>query len=179
MLNRIATTFRENCDDVERLLHFDRDVLQLVIHSIESLHEHWKTKTLDERYNGKRVLDMTRNVQRNDSLRARYRTVYGQAVVLLVSHFASALGDIFRAAVTASLDGAKSEALLEEEVKLTFQQMKEQEWNLRAVAADLLIAKKDYTFQDMQSVSRAFRSYLDVDLKQDAVTNDIILGQDP
>jgi hypothetical protein len=43
--------------------------------------------------------------------------------------------------------------------------------------ADLLIAQHDISFQDMQSIRRAFEKHLDVRIERDAGLNDIIMGQ--
>lgn len=177
MLEQVADTFRKNCAEVERLLTFDKDVLTVVIQLLEGLHIELKRKSDNEQMNGGRVLTMVRNIKDNDSLRPRYDTIHSQAVVLLVSHFTSALADMFRTSVSQLLDAGEPEKVLNEEVKLSFREMRDRGWALKESAADLLIEKKDIHFQDMQSVARAFRDYLGVQLEKDAVTNDIILGQ--
>ena len=42
---------------------------------------------------------------------------------------------------------------------------------------DLFILKKDISFQDMQSISRAFEDYVDISLERDQDVNNIIVGQ--
>jgi hypothetical protein len=177
MLNAVADTFRKNCAEVERLLTFDKDVLTVVIQQLEGLHNDLKAKSDNERMNGGRVLTMVRNIKDNDSLRSRYETIHSQAVVLLVSHFTSALADMFRTSVSERLENGEPDKVLGEEVKLSFREMRDRGWMLKDSAADILIEKKDIHFQDMQSVARAFRDYLGVTLEKDEVTNDIILGQ--
>lgn len=177
MYDAITSNFRANCEDVERLVDFDRELLQIVVLSLEDLHERLKHHHGSAQMNGGRVLEIVRGIRNNDSLRPRYATIFNQAVVLLVSHFASTLGEVFRTAVMESLDQGNNEDLLDEEIKLTFRDMKERSWNLKTAAADLLIAKKDFTFQDMQSTVRAFETYVGITLKKDQITNNIILGQ--
>lgn len=177
MFQSVVSRFRSNCDDVERLINFDREVLQLVIISLEDLHEKLKPLHGTAQMNGGRVLEIVRGIRSNDSLRNRYGVIFNQAVVLLVSHFAAALGDIFRASLMHSFDDERSGTLFDEEIKLTFREMKDRGWNLKASAADLLIAKKDFNFQDMGSTVRAFDTYVGVKLERDAVVNNLILGQ--
>lgn len=55
--------------------------------------------------------------------------------------------------------------------------MREHEWNLQLVAADLLIAKHDFAFQDMASTVRAFEKFIGVAPKRDATMNNIIAAQ--
>lgn len=97
--------------------------------------------------------------------------------MLLVSRLSSALGDLFRAAVLEKLQSADAGKLLEEEIKLTFGEMRNRDWNLQSAAADLLIAKHDFTFQDRASTIRAFKIFLGVELARDETTNNIIAAQ--
>ena len=43
--------------------------------------------------------------------------------------------------------------------------------------ADLLASKKDISFQDMQSIGRAFTAHFDIEISRDATMNDIIVAQ--
>lgn len=176
-LSGVASIFDRNCADVERLVNFDREVLDVVIGSLEDLHARLRSIHASDQMNAGRVLTIIKGIRDNESLKSKYQVIYGQAIVLLVSHFASALAEIFRAAIASSLDDERSETLLKEEITLTFREMRDQGWNLRPAAADLLIDKKDYKFQDMQSTVRAFDSYLCIKLQRDQVMNNIIFGQ--
>jgi hypothetical protein len=173
----VAKSFLGNCTAVNGLIGFDATVLSLVIDCLEELHARLKKLHASDQQNGGRVLTIVRNIRDNESLRSKYQVIYGQAVVLLVSHFASAMADLFRASIAMSLESHDHDPLLDEDVRITFREMREKDWNLRSSAADLLIAKKDLTFQDMQSISRAFSTYLGVQLEKDQITNNIILGQ--
>lgn len=127
--------------------------------------------------NGARALTVIRGIRDNETIRSKYVVIYNQALVLLVSHLSSALGDLFRAAITERLESAEPGKLLEEEIKLTFGAMRDQKWNLRAAAADLLIAKHDFTFQDMRSTVDAFKKYANVTMVRDQTMNNIIAAQ--
>lgn len=177
MFEDIVTTFRKNTEDVESLINFDHEVLQVVTLSLEELHKKLKQTYASDQMNGGRVLEIVKGIRNNETLKSKYTAIFNQAVVLLVSHFSSALGDIFRAAVEVWLDREGNTSLLDEDIKLTFREMKERGWNMKTSAAELLIAKKDLTFQDMQSTVRAFDNYLGVKLDRDKVTNNIIFGQ--
>ena len=177
MYKTAVNTFSENARDVERLIDFDRDVVSLMIMSLEGLKKdvpsqlHSFTSRID------RTVQVMTDIRNNKSLKSKYDTVCNQAVVLLVSHFASTVGDIFRTAVSAALERDGNEALFVEELKLTFREIKDKNWNLKDSAGDLLIAKKDLTFQDMQSTFRAFESYIGILIVKDERANNIILGQ--
>lgn len=177
MYTTIAATFVENARDVERLIDFDRDVVDIMIMSLEGLKKDVPPQFHSFAGRIDRAALVIRNIRDNDSLKSKYGTVCNQAVVLLVSHFSSAVGDIFRKAVSAALDREGNETLFNEELKLTFREIKDKNWNLKTSAGDLLIAKKDLTFQDMQSTVRAFESYIGVQIIKDQRANNIILGQ--
>lgn len=171
------SNFKRNADEVDRLINFDREVLQVVTLTMEDLHQKLKEKFADERLNGSRALQVIRGIRDNQTLRAKYQTIHNQAVVLLVSHFASALGEAFRSAVAESLDAGDSGKLYDEEIKLTIGEMRERDWNLKTSIADMLIAKHDFTFQDMASTVRAFKNFTSINLERDVVMNNIIAAQ--
>lgn len=170
-------TFKKNVADVDRLVNFDKEVLQVVIQTMEDLHTRLKGTYANEQMNGGRALAMFKGIRDNESLRSKYAAIFNQAVVLLVSHFSAALGDLFRVAVSTKLQTTTEGPLLAEEIKLTFAEMRERDWNLKGAAADLLIAKHDFTFQDMGSTVRAFDKFVGVKLERDAIMNNIIAAQ--
>lgn len=171
------TTFRNNLAEVDRLVNFDKEVLQIVTLTIADLHQRLKGQFADERVNGGRALTVIRGIRDNASIRSKYAAVFNQAVVLLVSHLASALDDLFRDAVTAKLQSIDPGKLLDEEVKLSFADMREKDWNLKLAAADLLISKYDLSFQDMGSTVKAFKNYVGVIPVRNEVMNNIITAQ--
>jgi hypothetical protein len=172
-----VATFKANLVEVDRLVNFDREILQLMTSTVEELHNQLKEEYADERRNGGRALRIFHGIRDNDSVKEKYRAIYNQAVVLLVSHFASALGELFREAVAAQLATTQPGKVLEEEFKLTVAEIKEREWNLKAAVPDLLIAKYDFTFQDMQSTVRAFQTYTGRTPQRDEIMNNIIAAQ--
>jgi hypothetical protein len=177
MYETIAKVFAENANDVERLIDFDRDVVALMIDSLEQLKKDVPPQAHYFKNKIERAEQVIKSIRNNNSLKSKYDTVCNQAVVLLVSHFSSSVGDLFREAVSKALDRDGNEALFNEELKLTFRDIKDRNWNLKASAGDLLIAKKDLTFQDMQSTRRAFADYVGVEIDKDQCANNIILGQ--
>lgn len=170
-------TFKSNLAEVDRLINFDRELFGLVIHTVEGLHEQLKGHHADERLNGARALRVIRGIRDNESVREKYKTIYNQAVVLLVSHFASALGDLFGSAVSDRLASADPGKLLDEDFKLTVADLKERDWTLVGAVPDLLIAKYDFTFQDMGATVRAFSTYTNLTPPRGDVMNNIIAAQ--
>lgn len=177
MYEIIEKSFTENASDVERLIDFDRDVVALMILSLEGLKNDVPPQFHSFKNKIERAEQVIKSIRNNDSLKSKYDTVCNQAVVLLVSHFSSCVGDLFREAVSKALDHDDNKVLFGEELKLTFRDIKDRNWNLKASAGDLLIAKKDLTFQDMQSTCRAFSDYVGVEIDKDQCANNIIFGQ--
>jgi hypothetical protein len=171
------SSFHRNIAEVDKLVNFDKELLQIITLNIQSLHDHLKISNGDERFNGGRALTIINGIRDNETIRSKYTAIYNQAVVLLVSHFSSALGDLFRDAVSERLQSGDVEKLLAEDIKLTFGEMREHGWNLKAVAADLLIAKHDFTFQDMGSTVKAFKEFVGVVIERNEIMNNIIAAQ--
>jgi hypothetical protein len=120
---------------------------------------------------------MLKNIRRNDSLRPRYQTIFNQAVVLLVSYFGSAVHDLFRQGVSLAIARVSDSPVLKEELRVSVSSLCDAPDNLNDFAADLLVQTKDISFQDMQSITRSFNTYLQVKIPWDATVNHIILGQ--
>src|SRR4051794_7481005 len=100
----MTTVFKNNVSFVYELLDFDRFVLDFYVAGLDDL-----ASELDGK--GSRMVANTirnrmaslRNIRTNDSVKPRYEAIYNQCVVLLVSHFGSALHAIFRNAVKRAL----------------------------------------------------------------------------
>ena len=170
-------TFKRNVEEVDRLINFDRELIQVVILTVEELHAQLKEKHADPRLNGARALRVIRGLRDNETIRLKYQAIYNQAIVLLVSHFGSALGDIFRQAVNDKLSSADPGRLADEEFKVTVVDLRDKEWSLKGAIPDLLIAKYDYTFQDMGASVRAFAAYTDLIPPRGELMNNVITAQ--
>lgn len=175
----VVERFREHVRSVESLMNFDRDVLDFAIQGISELKERLVQhhKLGNPALTAERTLDILKGIRNHDSLRPRYQTIFNQALVLLVSYFGSSVHDLFRQGIAAALVRDKDSTLLREQVKLSFKELRDAEFDLREIAPDLLIQAKDISFQDMQSIARAFQEYLGVTIERTAVVNEIILAQ--
>lgn len=178
-ISEVVERFERNISDVEMLIQFDDDVLGVVIKAVESLQSRLiKQRDMDnEQLNGGRVLTIIRGIRENKSLKPRYALILNQAVVLLVSYFASAIEDIFKLALRAKLRSPNAEGLLKEDIRLTVAELLEVASHHEDAVSALLIEKKDLSFQDMQAIHRAFREYIGIDIPKDQTVNNIILAQ--
>lgn len=178
-LEKLEKTFFENVSDVHKLMNFDRDVLGFAITNLQDLSTRLKNSYQIDNPNllADNTLKSLENIRKNDSLRPRYQVIFNQAIVLLVSYFGSTIEDIFKAGIDALLEQQADSDLLHEEIKLSFREIKDANWHLRDIAADLLVEKKDLSFQDMQAISRTFKTYLGVSIEKDVNVHNIILAQ--
>ena len=175
----IQNTFRTNVISVHKLMNFDREVQDIFIEQIADLSKRLKSqqKITNEQLNGERQLKMLRQIRNNDSLRPRYEVIFNQAVVLAVSYFGSAIHDILRLCIADAIKHKQHRRLLNDEIKVSIADLVGASETFDEAISDLFITRKDISFQDMQSIARAFSDYLEIDIEKDAVVNDIICGQ--
>ena len=179
-LDVIKSTFKQNVESVDRLINFDREVQDFTIKNVEELHDklkHGQLKIDNLQLNGQRTLEILRQIRRNDSLRSQFETIFNQAIVLLVSYFGSSVGDVFRFAISKELEAKRNKRLLREELRTTVEEIADVSQNLGEAVSEIFIAKKDISFQDMQSIRRAFETYVEISMDRDQDVNNIIIGQ--
>jgi hypothetical protein len=174
----VSKSFDYNVASVFQLVDFDHVIIDFAVDGLRML-----ARDLEDRGVNTAVMMVTNraamleNVKNADSLRPQYEQMFNQCVVLLVSYFGSAIHRIFREGVIAAL---KTEALVpvtDEELRVSWRGLERADGEREAIFADVLVAQKDISFQDMQSISRAFRELLDVSVERNAHTDNIILGQ--
>lgn len=178
-LNSVKETFKGNVQSVHKLMNFDRDVQDILIEHIADLSHRLKTqqRITNELLNGERQLKMLRQIRENDSLRPRYEVIFNQAVVLAVSYFGSAIHDLLRLCIADAIKHKQHKRLLNEEFKVSIADLISNSASLEEAIGDLFITRKDISFQDMQSIGRAFSDYLEITVEKDVTVNDIICGQ--
>ena len=175
----VVEAFRKHIESVERLMNFDRDVLAFAIETISELQkrlvQHHKLD--NPSLTAERSLAILSGYREHDSLRPRYKTIFNQALVLLVSYFSSSVHDLFRRGVAVALVQDTDTPLLREQVKLSYRELRDADFQLRELAPDLLLQAKDISFQDMKSIANAFKEYLGISIERSPLVNDIIVAQ--
>jgi hypothetical protein len=169
--------FRSNLKRIRDLLSFDEYIQDFAIKTLERVRESQdkaKPPIDNPRHRVDSVITLLHNIRRNDSLSGYYRTMHNQSLVLLVSYFAAALRDSYRAAVALALEHQPPESFLGEELKLTVGDLLRTQDDPGIQIADLLIDKKDLSFQDMKSTGRAFKDLCGHEPEKDQDVNDII-----
>ncbi|HUR79797.1 MAG TPA: hypothetical protein VM733_03465 [Thermoanaerobaculia bacterium] len=173
-----VTGFRANVASVNELARFDRLILEIAIDGLEKVAD----SLLNEHrlYNASRIPHnralALRNVHQTDSLKRHYDVMFNQCVVLLVSYFGSAMHDLFRDTVKQALIQGHDVPATRAEIKIS--------WSVLGAGADgadvfaeQLVEQGQISFQDMQSIVRAFNTHFGIALQRTSATNDIILGQ--
>jgi hypothetical protein len=182
-MTQVEAKFIEHVDSVRKLMNFDKDVLDHAITNIKELEEKLKAhhKLDNPHLTAKRTLEILEGYREHDSLRHRYQAIFNQALVLLVSYFASSVQDLFRESIDRALvlqtEAEWVDQMLSEKLTLTPRDIKNNDFTLRDVLPKLLVQSADISFQDMQSIKKAFERYLGLNIDRDHVVNNIVLGQ--
>jgi hypothetical protein len=175
---RAPETFRKHFESVQRLMNFDRDLVDFALQMVSELRDRLnKGGFQNPLLNVDSTLRALQQVRQNDSLRPRYETIFNQSLVLLVSYFASTMHELFADALRIVVLTNENADLFKEEVKVSIRELRDSSADFSSGLPDILIKTKDISFQDMQSISRAFQTYVNVSLPRDLFTNDIILAQ--
>ncbi|MGH2569028.1 MAG: hypothetical protein ACRDGA_11875 [Bacteroidota bacterium] len=170
--------FEANVRLVNELMDFDRTVVKFALHHLEQRQKYLEKAGILNQYSSLRsAIDQLRAIREHDSLRSQYRAILNQGVVLLVSYFGSAVSDLLSAGIANALGNRQSEALLKKEIKIALEDILNVDPNHEESVADLVIEKSDISFQDMKSISRAFRELLNIEPVKDNHVNNIIVAQ--
>jgi hypothetical protein len=182
IFNDIQLTFENNQQSVRQLVNFDRILLDFCIMQVESLEGRLRTneeiRLTNVIFLPTNTITALKNIRQNDSMRSQYESIFNQCLVLSVSHFSSTIHSIFKQAINHACCGCPE--LLKassEDIKISFDELKSHHFDLTDSLGDLILKKKDISFQDMQSTHRAFKTFLDIDIEKDAHTNNIIVAQ--
>jgi hypothetical protein len=162
----IKSSFSDNVESVDRLMSFDKVVLDFTRDSLCRLDKNLKELGIT---NPSMSVDQTikqiETIRQNSSLKSQYDEIYNQGVVLLVSYFGSALQDLFEKCVAVCLSGECLSKLLDEQLQLTIRDIKNKGFDLKDCIGEFLITSQNISFQDMQSIRRAFVGYLNVKME--------------
>ena len=177
-LAEILATFRTNVSSVQELMRFDSQVVDTTVQLLELLQERLVAVhgADNSRLNVTNTLAVVKNIRTNDSLARHYRQMLNQCNVLLVSYFSAAVGDVFRAGVADAIRSGTRPAILEEEIKLNFRELREIGSELSERSGDLLAEHREISFQNIHGVAKTFRDYFDYHRHQDETVNDLILS---
>jgi len=178
-IGEIRDTFEKNIKAVYDLMNFDESIQIFCLARLRKVNAFLEKHKMNDNplCSVKQILKQVETIRTNESLRSHYQIMLNQCIVLLVSYFASAVEDIFENALSTKLKQGASQKLNKEDLKLTIGELQELDFNLSDNIGELIVAKKQISFQDMQSIARAFNDYLDFEPEKDKHVNNIILAQ--
>ena len=166
-------------NSVKDLSNFDRKITDICTTHLDQLNSKLRAapfKTTNQLYLCENTAKFIKNIRQNDSLRTHYNTMHNQCIVLAVSFFTSAISDIFKYSVQKSSEKGTLPAS-NEDIKLSIKELQDLSFNLTYHIAEIILKKKDISFQDMQSTVRTFDNYLNIKIPKNEQCNDVILAQ--
>jgi len=179
-LELVETTYAFNVESVESLMQFD----SMVLTTIDDMLDRLQKDLEDKRANLAIVAVQNhrkniQNIRKNESVKHHYDTMLNQCVVLLVSHFASAVHDALRAGVYEALRHGQRFPVAKQEIKAKMGDLwyGQDEHRRAEHIVDLAIDQPGVSFQDMLSIHRTFNDYLMITTPRGPALNDIIIGQ--
>jgi hypothetical protein len=176
--NRALENFATNLRAIEQLVRFDDRLIEMVLAPLERHRERLvRAEITNTRLLPDPLIATLRNIKRSESLKTYYRALYNQWLVLLVSYFGSAVRDLFVDATADAIRRRTRDVVLKESIKAPIEELAEEHDDPASFLADLLAGSEGMSFQDMQSIGRAFGRYFDADVPRDDVVNDVILAQ--
>jgi hypothetical protein len=178
-MNKIVEQFNLNVKSVYELVNFDRTVLDLAISVVSSSMNNDYRQNRLQRNAVENPVQALKNIRDHDSLRSKYQVVFNQCLVLLVSYFGSTINNLFNSYLTEFLKlGLTPDTCGKEEIiKVSLAELETLNYDVLGNIGELVISSKNISFQDMQSIARAFRDWLGYEPPKDQNVNNIIVGQ--
>ena len=179
IIKKISDNFKENVDSVHKLVNFDEIVQMFYLDGLKRAEKGLKKYGAEDHpnYSVKNQIKSISNIRENKSLRPHYEAMLNQCIVLLVSYFASAVEDIFELSLPYRIRNRPLSKLRREEIKITLGDLEQIDFNVLDNIGRIVVAKKQMSFQDMQSIANAFKDYFNFKPEKDKDVNNIILGQ--
>jgi hypothetical protein len=178
-LDTIVAQFKSNLRAVDSLLTFDEALLGYGLHTLEAVDERLKEHGFDNpRYRLDKAIGMLKGVREAESVKDLYSMMYNQCVVLEVSYFASCVRSMFTDCLMFAITADGSQARLQKEsIHISLGELSDLGFDLSEHVGELVASKSDISFQDMQSIARAFSTYFGVNLERDKDVSNIVFAQ--
>jgi len=168
--------FEHNLAQLTKLVRFDDELLVFVLTPLRLHKKKLVEAKVQERLHPNGLISMLETIKSAESLRGLYQALYNQWLVLLASYFSSAVKQLFVDSVSEAIRRGHRTAVLEESVKVTIEDLAGSPEDLPALLATLMASNDGVSFQDTQSIGRAFGKYFDFTPERDETVNDIILA---
>ena len=174
----IVDNFKDRVDGVNKLLILDELIIGYTIETLEERQDSLRNCGIDNAFMlGESALQQLKGIRDHKSLKAGYKLIHNQCVVLLVSYFTSSIHDLFDTAATITLKSDIPKKLKNKDLKLTLEELKKYNFNLSNNIGSIISKKFGISFQDMKSISRVMHDYFGAELPWDTTVNNIITMQ--
>lgn len=177
-LESIIENFDKNLSSVEELLEFDQTILQFCLKKLRDLEDGLRTGGFKNQYlSAQQTIKAIENIKSHGSTKIKYQTISNQSLVLTVSHFASAVHDLFKSCINFAFKNNLSETLNKEELKFKVKELADLDLNIENRIGEIISQKNNISFQDMKSIQRCFKEYFKYQIEKTKHVNNIIFGQ--
>ncbi len=178
----ILDSFTSHIESVRSLMNFDKIVLDFCIIQIEQLNDRIKNNQeiniTNVHFFPENTLKQLKLIKQNNSMKLQYESIYNQCLVLIVSYFTSCIKELFRDSLQYySERNHENLKCINTELKFTFEELETYNFDLSKSVGDIIIKKRNLSFQDMQSICREFQSYFGIKVDKDKIVDNIILAQ--
>lgn len=176
----LQSQLEDQFNKVFSIMEFDKDFIEIVISQLDKqgkqLESHGITNHHLLPYNSIKLLE---SICQSGPKRSKYKPIYSQSIVLLVSYFSSTISSIFNDTLTFYLNNLEKvpKSLAKEEFKFNLSELNELEYDLSTEIGRMIARKADISFQDMQSIYRAFKRYFNIEIEKNYHVDNIITAQ--
>jgi hypothetical protein len=176
----ICQSFEKQCKLVLELTNFDKDFISIIINILEESDLALLRNNIEnEALRPKKALVLLKNLRDQGPQQKKYAPIYNQSIVLLVSYFSSAVSDIFNDSLTYLLTSTEStpNAVFKERIDLSISELSSLNFDISKDIGRIVARKSDISFQDMQSIYRAFKKFFDLEMEWNQDVDNIITAQ--
>lgn len=182
VIQPIIANLDVNIQSVRDLMNFDNTILDFCILHIEELNDrilnNRELQITNVRLFPGNSLQALRSIKKNDSFSSKYHTVYNQCIVLLISYLTSSLLDLFRDTFKYFIKNYKDKISgTSTDFKISLEELSIVDFDLSNSIGELILKKRNISFQDMQSTLREFETYFNVQLDRTINIDNIIFAQ--
>jgi hypothetical protein len=181
VLQEIRSAFEKNCNSVFDLLDFEKVILHTTITELEALEQRLAKADIIKDHPTLGVgntLKNLKNIQAHGSLGLKYKAMFNQCLVLLVSYLEFAMNDLFRVGVGMSVRSRKIEPFRDDQLTVKFSDLSELIALSDGQLGDLIIEKKGIGFQNAKVAISHFKKYFSSSIPSDHTdVNNVIAAQ--
>lgn len=154
-LDKIKANFEATTKSIDELMVIDNVVGTFALTGLQRVQDAlekngFETKKQQLVYTVRNEIQNFKNIRKDKSLKPHYEIMLNQCVVLLVSHFASAIEDIFQCCLKYKIKENDFTTLDDEKIEMTIGDLKQYDFKILDRIGEIFTSEKDISFQDMK-----------------------------